>query len=60
MGYKDSKLTAQPPINTTQPQAHSKCNKGVINISSTSLSQAQESLLSKGPNYAVTPKNPPI
>ena len=34
-------------------------NKWVVNLSKTPLIQAQESLLSKGPNYAIAPNNPP-
>ena len=33
--------------------------KWVINLSSKSLSQAQRSVLAKGPNFAVTPRHPP-
>ena len=46
-------LTAQSLDNTIQLQAQISPNKWVINLPSTPLSQAQESLLSKGPNYAV-------
>ena len=34
-------------------------NKWVVNLSKTTLTQAQMSFLSKGPNFAVTPNNPP-
>ena len=33
--------------------------KWVINLSSKPLSPAQRSVLTKGPNFAVTPKHPP-
>ena len=33
--------------------------KWVINLSSKPLTQAQRSVLAKGPNYAVTPRQPP-
>ena len=46
---KDKELTAQPLAKTTQSQAQSNPNNWVINLSSTPLSQAQESFLSKGP-----------
>ena len=60
MGYKDRELTTQPPASITQLQSHINPNKWVINLFSTPLSQDQESLLSKGSNYAVTlQKNPP-
>ena len=41
-----------------QLQASSNNNKWVINLSNTLLTQAQKSLLSKGPNYVIAPKNP--
>ena len=34
-------------------------SKWVINLSKTELTQAQKSVLSKGPNYAVSPNNIP-
>ena len=52
---KDNELTAQPLANTTQPPAQSNFNKRVIYLSSTPLSQAQESSLFKWPNYSVAP-----
>ena len=33
--------------------------KWVINLSSKPLTQAQRSVLAKGPNFAVTPRHPP-
>ena len=39
-------------------QASSNTNKWVINLSHTPLTTSQESLLSKGPNYAIALKNP--
>ena len=33
--------------------------KWVINLSSKSLTQAQRSIVAKGPNFAVTPRHPP-
>ena len=56
---KDRELTTQPPANTMQLLSQSNSNKWVINLCSMPLSQSQESLLSKGPNCAVSPKNPP-
>ena len=50
---RDRELTAQPLANSTQLPAQNNSNKWVINLSSTSLSQAQKSLLAKEPNYAV-------
>ena len=55
MCYKNRELTVQPAANTTQLQAQNNPNKWIVNLSSTPLPQAQESLLSKRPNYAVAP-----
>ena len=41
--------------NSNQLQASGSNHKCVINLSNTPLSQAQESLLSKGPNHAIAP-----
>ena len=41
-----------------QSQRDSNTNKWVINLSQTPLTQVQESLLSKGPNFAIAPNNP--
>ena len=48
---------AQSIGNNNQSQASSINKKWIINLSNTPLTQAQESLLSKGPNYAIVPKN---
>ena len=45
--------------NSNQLQASGSNNKCVINLSNTLLIPAQESLLTKGPNYAIAPINPP-
>ena len=37
-----------------------RVKKWVINLSCTPLTQEQESLLAHGPNFAVTPQNPPL
>ena len=58
MGNKDREFTTQPLTNNNQLQAQSNPNKWVVNLSSIPLSKAQESLLSKGPNYAIAPKSP--
>ena len=44
--------------NNNQTQSHNTNNKWVINLSDISLTPAQESLLAKGPNFAVASKNP--
>ena len=56
---KNREFNTQPLANTAQPQAQNNPNKWVINLSSTPLSQAQEFLLCKGSNYAISPQNPP-
>ena len=43
----------QGPINNNQT------NKWIVNLSSVPLTPAQESLLAKGPNFALAPPNPP-
>ena len=58
LGNKDRELTTQPLANSNQLKAQSNPNIWVINLSSTPLSQVQESLLSKGPSYAISPKTP--
>ena len=42
-----------------QVPSNNNNNKWVINLSNTPLTQAQVSLLSKGQNYVIVPKNPP-
>ena len=59
MGNKDKEVTAQPSANSNQSQAPNISNKCVVNLSILPLTLSQESLLSKGPNYAVALK-PPI
>ena len=44
--------------NNNHTQTHNINNKWVINLSNTPLTPAQGSLLAKGPNFAVAPKNP--
>ena len=56
---RDRDLITQPPANSTQLPAQTNSNKWVINLFSIPLSQAQESLLAKRPNYVVAPKNSP-
>ena len=51
-------------INNNQVQGSSNSNvsqgnKWVVNLSKLPLTPAQESLLSKGPNFALAPANPP-
>ena len=42
-------------------QGHTeKTKKWVINLSSIPLTKEQESLLAHGPNFAITPKKPPV
>ena len=44
--------------NRNQMQTAGVNNKWVINLSNTPLTSAQESLIAKGPNYAIAPKSP--
>ena len=46
-----------PNNNKNQLQASSSNKKWVINLSNTSLTPAQESLLAKGPNFAIAPQS---
>ena len=53
----------QVPISNSQAQGSSydhQANKWVVNLSSVPLTPAQESLLAKGPNFALASLNPPI
>ena len=54
--------TAPPTTtSTTSVPAHAASfskYKWVINVSTTILTQSQEDLLAKGPNFAIVPKNP--
>ena len=45
--------------NNNQLEAASDNNKWVINLSKSRLTEAQESVLAKGPNYALTPTHIP-
>ena len=45
--------------NNNQLEAGPDNSKWVINLSKTKLTEAQESLLAKGPNFAITPVNIP-
>ena len=54
--------TTAPTPPTRSPQGSSKEDpnpRWVINLSSKPLTQAQRSVLAKGPNYVVTPRQPP-
>ena len=42
-----------------QSESGNSTNKWVVNLSKTSLTPAHEFLLSKGPNFAIAPNNPP-
>ena len=46
------------PVNNTC-NTNTSTSKWVINISSKPLTQTQEKLLARGPNYAVVPRSPP-
>ena len=59
MGNKDKELTAKLLANNNQLLAQNNSNKWVVNLYNTPLSQFQDSLLSRGPNYAVASKLSP-
>ena len=42
--------------NNNTNQSHNNNNKWVINLSKTSLTEGQKSVLAKGPNFSITPK----
>ena len=44
----------------TDQRLPDKSKKWVVNLSSIPLTKEQESLLSHGPNFAISPKNPPL
>ena len=46
--------------NTTNTMAQNLRNRWVINMSKIPLMEAQENLLAHGPNFAITPRSPPI
>ena len=52
-------INAQSIVNNNQLQASCSNDKWVINLPNTPLTKAQESLLAKGPNYAIAPKKSP-
>ena len=55
----DSNRQAVRHGNDKQTSNNNLDSKWVINLSKTELTQAQKSVLSKGPNYAVSPNNIP-
>ena len=55
--------TQANPTSGNPPNSHTcraPSDKWVINLSNTPLSSKQLSLLQKGPNFAITPKHPPL
>ena len=59
-GTQESNPTTHPPNRLPQGSSPEDPNpKWVINLSSKPLTPAQRSVLAKGPNFAVTPKQPP-
>ena len=54
-------LTSNSQLQGSNSNSHvtNHANKWVINLSSVSLTTTQESFLSKGPNFALAPSNPP-
>ena len=66
LGSVLSRQTSQaPPASSRNPPQREENTledpklKWVINVSSKPLTQAQRSLLAKGPNYVATPRHPP-
>ena len=59
-GTWDSNPTPHPPNRLPQGSSQEYPNpKWVINLSNKPLTPAQRSVLAKGPNFAVNPKQPP-
>ena len=60
MGNRDRGMenSTQPVASRNQLQVPNNTNKWVINLPNTPLTQSQESILSKDPNYAAEPKMP--
>ena len=59
-GSQESNLTPNPPNRIPQGSSPEDPNpKWVINLSSKPLTLAQRSVLTKGPNFVVSPKQPP-
>ena len=57
---EDNTTTNTPPTRPPQGPSNEGPNpRWVINLSSKPLTPAQRSVLAKGPNYAVTPRQPP-
>ena len=52
--------TEDPNSRSTSPTSTAVKSKWVINMSKKPLTESQEKLLAHGPNYAVTPRSPPI
>ena len=57
---QEGKHFLHPPSRPPQGSSHEEPNpKWVINLSNKPLTPAQRSVLAKGPNFAVTPRQPP-
>ena len=50
----------QGPITTTEGLDTDENNTWVRNLSKTPLTNAQEKVLARGPNFAIVPKEPPV
>ena len=53
-------ITEDPISRSTSPTSTALKSKWVINMFKKLLTESQEKLLAHGPNYAVTPRSPPI
>ena len=58
-GTEISDVTSNTNTDTTTQQPDLR-SRWVINMSKTPLMEAQENLLAHGPNFAITPRSPPI
>ena len=57
---REGNPTSTPPSRSNQGSSNEEPNpKWVINLSNKPLTPAQRSVLAKGPNFAVTPRQPP-
>ena len=57
---REGNPTSTPPSRSNQGSSNDEPNpKWVINLSNKPLTPAQRSVLAKGPNFAVTPRQPP-
>ena len=61
----DSRTTTSTPTSNSRPTASTSAagnlrERWVMNLSKIPLTEAQDNLLAHGPNFAITPRSPPI